>query len=75
MRFKLTATIGGALDLIRTILPLTKADQKHLAAARKSWEKELELRAVRPQELRPFVWGRSPLTCPIFIAFQLAPTL
>ena len=49
----LPTMIGDAFDLIGNIIRLTKAEQKLLAAARKSWMNELTQRAVRPQELRP----------------------
>jgi hypothetical protein len=49
----LPAMIGEAFDLIGNVIRLTKADQKLVAAARKSWVSELTQRAVRPQELRP----------------------
>ncbi|MBG6109024.1 hypothetical protein [Frigoribacterium sp. CG_9.8] len=50
---ELPAMIGEAFDLIRKIIPLTKADQKLLAEVKKSWVIELTLRASRPQEVRP----------------------
>ena len=50
---ELPAMIGGTFDLIGNIIRLTKADQKLIAAARKSWVSELTQRAVRPQQLRP----------------------
>jgi len=49
----LPTMIGDAFDLIGNIIRLTKAEQKLVAAARKSWMNELTQRAVRPQELRP----------------------
>ena len=49
----LPAMIGEAFDLIGNIIRLTKADQKLMGAAKKSWVNELTQRAVRPQELRP----------------------
>ena len=49
----LPAMIGEAFDLVVNILKLSKADQKLIAAAKKSWVSELGQRAVRPQELRP----------------------
>jgi hypothetical protein len=49
----LPAMIGDAFDLIGKILPLSKADQKLMVAAKKSWVNELRQRASRPQELRP----------------------
>lgn len=50
---ELPTMIGGAFDLISTIIPLSKADQKLTAAAKKSWVNELLLRALGPQEQRP----------------------
>ena len=50
---ELPAMIGEAFDLVVNILKLSKADQKFIAAAKKSWVTELGHRAVRPQELRP----------------------
>ena len=49
----LPTMIGDAFDLIGNIIRLTKAEQKLVAAARKSWVSALTQRAVRPQELRP----------------------
>lgn len=49
----LPTMIGEAFDLIGTIIPLSKADQKLMAAIKKSWVIELEQRGLRPQELRP----------------------
>ncbi len=49
----LPTMIGEAFDLIGAILPLSKADQKIVAAAKKSWVAELQLRGVRPQQSRP----------------------
>ncbi len=49
----LPAMIGEAFDLIGAILPLSKADQKLVAAAKKSWVAELQLRGVGPQQSRP----------------------
>jgi hypothetical protein len=49
----LTAMIGGAFDLIGAIIPLSKADQKLIGAAKKSWVNELHLRASRAQAQRP----------------------
>ena len=49
----LPTMIGEAFDLIGTILPLSKADQKLVAAAKKSWVTELQLRGVGPQQSRP----------------------
>ena len=50
---KLRAMIGEAFDLIRKIIPLKKADQRLLAAAKKSWVAELERRGTQPQIARP----------------------
>ena len=50
---ELPAMIGEAFDLIGTIVKLSKADHRLIAAARKSWVSELQRRAVRPQEVRP----------------------
>ena len=49
----LPTMIGDAFDLIGNIIRLTKAEQKLVAAARKSWVSALTQRALRPQELRP----------------------
>ena len=49
----LPAMIGEAFDLIGKIIKLSKADQKLIAAVKKSWVTELQQRAVRPQEVRP----------------------
>lgn len=49
----LPAMIGDAFDLIGKIVPLSKADQRLMVAAKKSWVNELRQRASRPQELRP----------------------
>ena len=50
---ELPAMISDAFDLIGTILKLSKADQKLLASARKSWVRELQLRGSPPQSARP----------------------
>ena len=49
----LPTMIGEAFDLIGAILPLSKADQKIVAEAKKSWVAELQRRGVRPQQSRP----------------------
>lgn len=49
----LPTMIGEAFDLIGAILPLSKADQKLVAVAKKSWVAELQLRGVGPQQSRP----------------------
>ena len=49
----LPTMIGKAFDLVGTILRLSKADQKLLALAKKSWVNELRLRALPSQEHRP----------------------
>ena len=49
----LPTMIGEAFDLIGAILPLSKADQKIVAEAKKSWVAELQLRGVGPQQSRP----------------------
>jgi len=49
----LPAMIGEAFDLIRTIIPLSKIDQKLIAATKKSWVGELQLRGSRSQQQRP----------------------
>jgi hypothetical protein len=49
----LPAMIGEAFDLIGAILPLSKADQKLVASAKKSWVAELQRRGVGPQQSRP----------------------
>ena len=50
---ELPAMIGEAFDLIGTIVKLSKADQRLLATAKKSWVIELEQRALPSQERRP----------------------
>lgn len=50
---ELPAMIGDAFDHIGNIIKLSKADQKSLAAAKKSWVRELQLRTLHPQEDRP----------------------
>ena len=50
---ELPAMVGEAFDLIRNIIRLTKADQKLLGAAKRSWVNELSQRAVRGQEVCP----------------------
>ena len=49
----LPAMIGEAFDLIRTIIPLSKIDQKLIAATKKAWVGELQLRGSGSQEQRP----------------------
>ena len=49
----LPAMIGEAFDLIRTIIPLSKIDQKLIAATKKSWVGELQLRGSSSQQQRP----------------------
>ena len=49
----LPTMIGGAFDLIGNVIRLSKADQKLVAAAKKSWVHELQLRALSPQSERP----------------------
>ncbi len=50
---ELPAMIGEAFDLIGTIVKLSKADQKLIAAVKKSWVSELLRRGVQPQTERP----------------------
>jgi len=50
---QLPALIGGAFDLIGIIIKLSKADQKLLAAAKKSWVAELQRRGAQLQSTRP----------------------
>jgi len=50
---ELPAMIAGAFDLIGKIVKLSKADQKLLAAAKKSWVAELQRRGAQPQTARP----------------------
>jgi len=50
---ELPAMISEAFDLIRTIFPLTKADQKFIAAAMKFWLRELERRGAQPHTEQP----------------------
>jgi hypothetical protein len=49
----LPTMIGGAFDLIGNVIRLSKADQKLVAAAKKSWVHELQLRVLSPQSERP----------------------
>ena len=49
----LPAMIGKAFDLIRTIIPLSKVEQKLIAATRKSWIDELQKHGLRSQEQLP----------------------
>lgn len=49
---ELPVMIGDAFDLIGTIIPLSKADQKLIASTKKSWVSELQLRGSRPQTVR-----------------------
>lgn len=49
----LPAMIGEAFDMIGAILPLSKADRKIVAWAKKSWVAELQRRSVGPQQSRP----------------------
>ena len=49
----LPSMIGQAFDLIGNIIPLSKTDQKFMAATKKSWLSELELRGTTPQLARP----------------------
>lgn len=50
---ELPATIGEAFDLIGNILKLSKADQRLIAAVKKSWVAELLHRGAQPQTARP----------------------
>ena len=50
---ELPAMIGDAFDLIGNIIKLSKADQKFLTAAKKSWVTELQSRGAPPQTARP----------------------
>ena len=50
---ELPAMIAEAFDLIGKIVKLSKADQKLLAAAKKSWVAELQRRGAQPQTARP----------------------
>lgn len=50
---ELPAMIGEAFDLIGTIVKLSKADQKLIAAVKKSWVSELQRRGAKPQTARP----------------------
>ena len=49
----LPAMVGKAFDLIRTIIPLSKIEQKLIAATKKSWIAELQQRGLRSQEQHP----------------------
>ena len=49
----LPTMVGEAFDLIASIIPLSKADQKLVATAKKSWVRELQLRSIGPQQRRP----------------------
>ena len=50
---ELPAMIGEAFDLIANVIKLSKADQKLLATAKKSWVSELQRRGAQPQTARP----------------------
>ena len=50
---ELPAMIGEAFDLIGKIIKLSKADQKLVAAVKKSWVAELLRRGAQPQTARP----------------------
>jgi hypothetical protein len=50
---ELPAMIGEAFDLIAKIIKLSKADQKLMGAAKKSWVNELLRRGAQPQTERP----------------------
>ena len=50
---ELPPLIGEAFDLIGNIIRLSKADQKLMASAKKSWVVELQLRGAQPQTARP----------------------
>lgn len=50
---ELPTMIGEAFDLIGNILKLSKADQKLLTAAKKSWVTELQRRDAQAQTARP----------------------
>jgi hypothetical protein len=50
---ELPGLIGEAFDLIGTIVKLSKADQKFIAAVKKAWVAELLRRGVQPQTERP----------------------
>ncbi len=50
---ELPAMIGEAFDLVGNIIKLSKADQKLIAAVKKSWVSELNKRALPSQEHRP----------------------
>jgi hypothetical protein len=52
---ELPAMIGEAFDLIGTIVKLSKADQRLIAAVKKSWAAELLRRAAQPQTARPLL--------------------
>ena len=49
----LPTMIGQAFDLIGNIIKLSKTNQKLLAAAKKSWVRELQRRGAQPQTTRP----------------------
>lgn len=50
---ELPSMIGNAFDLIGTIVKLSKADQKLMTAAKKSWVSELHRRSAQSQTERP----------------------
>tara|TARA_R110002020_G_scaffold152794_5_gene331018 strand:+ start:176552 stop:177241 length:690 start_codon:yes stop_codon:yes gene_type:complete len=50
---QLPPMIGEAFDLIRSVIPLSKIDQKLIAVTKKTWVGELKLRGARSQEHRP----------------------
>lgn len=49
----LPTMIDQAFDFIGTVITLSKADQRLMSAAKKSWVNELELRVPRQQSARP----------------------
>lgn len=49
----LPTLVGDAFDLVAQVIRLSKAEQKLLAATKKSWVAELQLRALPPQSHRP----------------------
>jgi hypothetical protein len=50
---ELPVMIREAFDLIGNIIRLSKAEQKLVASAKKSWVHELEMRSSQPQIVRP----------------------
>jgi hypothetical protein len=50
---ELAAITGEAFDLISTVIPLSKVEQKLVTSAKKSWVQELNMRGSQSQTARP----------------------